>query len=560
MMRGSCRRTILGSVFFFTLIFLSLSCPTYHVPALPMQKDLAFDTSCVDMTEVGPTQVKALFLNPRPEVIGLSPEAGYTPLVQMVSVVDQEGRLLFNDILHEEAPYHTLTHGKLSLKGLDIKPIAGTLDDRYRFRPSRDVLTSLDSGFGIEIEVGGQRDRVVVPPLYDASGYKPYTRKGKSKSSGKQGYSPTGRGIASSGKDGRNGKTGGTGQNGANGEDGASKGENARNFGQDGGNGGDGGSGGDGGDGLRGSDNLSPGGTGYQGGNGGRGGAGGNGKNGGTGFYGADGKRGEDGERGEDGPMLKIAFRPIFSKFYPEEDLVYASIDATWRDIHGNIYKREKKNYVFHKNQTFRIKSIGGKGGDGGQGGHGGNGGRGGSSGDGGDGGDGGNGGGGGSGGPPDLASGTPAGTRGPGGSGGNGGRGGNGGAGGNGAPNGCGGNGGNGGRGGDGGRIKVEVNGPTVFQNAVRQYMTFFSIPGRGGKGGGGGNPGRAGSGGYKGRGGDGGDGGLGGFGSPSGRVGEDGADGKCGSAGNPGRTKKCCSRAGRSGLGGRPGAVHFH
>lgn len=547
-----------------TVLLAATACTRFAPPPLPEQKEFSGATTKAFGFGTPTAAPQELLLHPNPDMraglraggrVGVAVEDTGVPIVGMIALATADGMLHYSDIVHASGASQALRSAKLDPSTLSFSPICGQIalvrgDPPHLgpFRPSRSVLCSLDAGFGVTVRAGGVSETLVVPPLYDSSLYAPYHRAGNSRSAASSGQSPSG--FAFGAAAGANGSMGNQGAAGGNGRPGM----NATQHGMAGGNGGNGGPGGHGRSGNAGHANRSPGGTGGAGGRGGNGTNGGHGSYGGHGFRGQNAGRGSDGARGEDGPALTVQIRPIYSKFYPDEELVFMQIDARWNE--GG--RRESYDYVFHRGDRFDVRSIGGRGGDGGSGGRGGNGGAGGAGGNGGPGGAGGNGGAGGSGGPgtQDRA----PGRQGPGGAGGNGGNGGNGSNGGNGAMAGNGGHGGHGGRGGDGGRIQVTIEGSRDFAEEIRRTIQFVSIPGQGGSRGDAGANGSAGWAGRAGAGGAAGRAGSGGYGSPGGQAGSAGSQGRGGNSGSAGPGNSYRASPGRPGSAGVPIPVSFH
>jgi hypothetical protein len=506
-------------------------------PEAPLRREFGSFVPCTGLSRVPTDQVRAVFAQGYAGT--LSPEAGPTRTVDVLTVVTHAGDLVFSDIVHPEDRSQVYVHCKLDPASLAVAPIAGSVSGGWVFTPARDVLQSLDSGFGLTVRAGGVVEHLVYPPRYDTAAYSPFDREAPPKPPGDRGSSPPPGGRAAGGARGEDGEDGEDGGDGGDGDDGALTGQS----------GGDGGGGGAGSPGVDGA----PGAVGAPGGDGTDAADGGDGGDGGDGFRGGPGGDGFDGARGEDGPSLDIVFRPIRSRFYPDEELVFAEVVATW----SGGYRTERLNYVFHPRQGFRFRSVGGAGGDGGQGGRGGDGGDGGAGGPGGPGGPGGLGGAGGPAGTVGTPTeGVPAGSGGEGGDGGDGGRGGRGGSG---SVAGCGGDGANGGRAGDGGDITVTIEGSPAFRATVRQWMQFESIPGPPGRGGARGDAGESGSGGPAGPAGPLGEGGDGGAGSFAGPTGEDGDDGDPGVPGRSAFAPSCSNRDGAPGGPGRPKPVEI-
>ena len=467
--------------------------------------------------------------------------ASRASFIEMISAIDTNNHLYFAEIQFADtssASTVSVHNGcTLSLENLIVHPIGGTLDG-WLFTPSSNILTNIDTGLGIELTLGDQNQKIVFPPNYDADlvpAYQTFAQKG---STGIFGSSPQ---FGYSAFSGSTGDMGGAGKNGTPGTDGA----NAFQYGEHGGRGGDGGNGGYGTNGKNGTQASSVGQRGGNGTHGGHAGSGSYGGDGGNGYRGADAEDGAGGERGEDGPDMFISIKPIYSPFYPDEELVYIEVKAVQYNIHGTPYSTRNTNYIFHQQQSYLFESIGGNGGDGGNGGNGGNGGRGGNGGDGGDGGS------------PAYNETSTSDLRGNGGNGGNGGDGGNGGNGGDSAVGGCGGHGADGGNGGNGGNIIVEIHGSAEFVTNAYNSIHFSSTPGNGGNGGyrgkngNSGFPGNAGSAGYAGSGGNGGSGHT---------QGKKGTIGTNGSAGRPGSTTGylyCNNNNGNTGDRGYPGKI---
>jgi hypothetical protein len=534
----------------------------YPPPDLPLQKNF---TGAVERS-FGPastakSRIHGIFIHPNPalrsgargsDLWGLAVEDGAMPVLGQVSVLLEDGQLFYTDVPHSHDRSQSLAGRKLDPRELGVGTTCGSLSPDFRFIPNRDVLCSLDLGFGVTFRRDGVADSLFLRPLYQSRLYEPYTRYGNARPMAPSGQSHGGAHINFA-LNGYSGSSGGIGGNGSPGGNGA----NGQTYGQCGGQGGNGGPGGPGSHGGNGYASTSYGGTGGDGGNGTSAGHGAYGGHGGNGYPGAEAGRGADGARGDDGPDLQVVIRPIYSKFYPGEELVYMDVHASYRDTSNRVYRTEKWNYLFHTGDAFTITTVGGKGGDGGQGGRGGDGGNGGGGGAGGPGGNGGNGGNGGQGGAANPAQGISQGQYGRGGHGGHGGRGANGGNGGNGAISGRGGNGGNGGRGGDGGNISVTYMGSSEFVAAARQNIRFVSVPGKGGEPGPAGQNGSSGGYGYGGSGGRGGNGGAGGYGRTAGSSGSGGAAGSPGSGGYAGPANTHRPSDGPRGPNGVPGNI---
>jgi len=336
--------------------------PSYPAPTLPVKKDftgVVVNTS--GAISIDGKTVNAIFVYQNDSMraakkgsslVGVNAEDRGVPAMSLVGIVTDDDILYFNDLPHDLHGSQVLRDRKLQLKDFKVRPTCGSLDGEYHFSPVRDVLCALDSGYGITIAKGNVKETLVVPPLYESYLYTPYARQGmsKSKAPAGQGYGSASSLFRLNGSAGNNGSTGGSGKRGANGK-------SASQPGISGGNGGKGGDGGYGKNGNRGSNSRAYGGRGGHGSNGRAGGNGAKGGNGASGFHGANGFRGKDGERGEDGPELQVIVRPTYSKFYPDEELVYMEIKAIWRDIRGNVYKNQTLNYIFHKGNTFSVVS-----------------------------------------------------------------------------------------------------------------------------------------------------------------------------------------------------------
>ena len=539
---------------FAAAIFLGFSC-AHKGPPLPLVRSYDPEVPCKEAIEIGEEDAVALYLSPISFPKGLSPEAGPKEVFEAVSLRASGGRLFFNDALHARSQSTLWSQCKLDLSGLKLSAVGGQFTEHRRFVPALDVLESLDSGYLIFAEYAGREAHFTIKPAYESSGYEPLKVLGKSRKEAKAGVARAKGAIAAKGQDGRRGRSGGDGSDGTRGHDGSRSG-------MSGGAGGEGGRGGKGADGRVGKNGSSAGERGDDGEDGDPGGHGGKGGRGGKGVDAGPGGRGSDGRRAENGPEMKIDIKPIYSRFYPTETLIYAEVLATFKDAEGAEYRKEKRNYIFHPGQSFRFESKGGRGGNGGRGGKGGEGGSGGAGGEGGSGGLGGLGGIGGQGGPADPATRTPLGVGGNGGDGGNGGKGGEGGDGGAGAKGGCGGPGGKGGNGGDGGRIRVKIHGDSAFKASVMKTLVFKSVSGEAGRGGAPGStgaqgrPGAAGEGGSRGLGGL---GGLGGFGGKPGAIGQLGAPGRDGKRGKSANRPSCRNERGLDGKAGLSLPVRF-
>lgn len=420
------------------LFVLLTGCTIYEAPELPPTVDVsgvfANGRGPADLRDV---KLEALYVvpqNPRTDrPLGIHVEDRSLALVDLVAVLDEDGALYMNDVLHVEAP-SAYGYEKISPRQIRLTSLQGRFAGaQHLFTPDPNVLAALDTGYAIEVRVKNVHERLVFRPLYDAALYRPYERDGQPGPEGRAGF--VGK-SGSSGSSGSDGSKGSDGMQGAKGEDGSD---------------GDGGS---------------------------------------SGSAGRPGKPGGPGGPGDPGPDLELTFRPIYSKFYPDEELVFLHVEATYRHAGQRApYNKEERRYIFHADQQFRITTRGGVGGSGGAGGAGGSGG------DGGDGADGGDG--------RDGAAGAPGGP---------------------------------GGRGGDGGNVRAQIIGSATFTRRVRAAMRLQSIAGDGGSAGLGGMGGAAGAAGDGGRGGDGGDGGRGGSGTPRGNDGRDGDDGLSGKDGDRG------------------------
>jgi hypothetical protein len=508
------------------LVLAGLACKPVAPPPLA-QRDFGANTPCEGPTRVAPGQATELFLH-KTANSAISPEAAGVPLFEMVSVATRDGGLVFSDVVHAEGVRQTYIHCKLDLSNVEFQGVAGHIGPQHLFTPMRDVLASLDTGFGAVVQLGGARHAAIFPPNYDTRAYLPFDREAPDAPKAAPGLGGVWGGKALKGANGAAGSNGGDGLDGRPGPNGTTPGMS----------GGDGGNGGPGGAGVDGAGGSGEGGAGRDGGDAGNGG---NGAQGGNGSPGGPAGPGATGQRGEQGPTLEVLARPIQSPFYPGEELVYVLVKASWTNTSGTTYRQESLNYIFHHGQPFLIRSVGGDGGEGGDGGIGGAGGAGGLGGAGGSGGPGGRGG-----------NGSGSERVGPGGKGGDGGNGGNGGPGGNGANGGCGGNGGNGGKAGDGGSIFLRVVGPDGFRRQVLRDIQLESVPGRPGAGGARGLPGPGGLMGLPGLAGMAGPGGMGGSGSTIGASGQSGRSGIGGSVGRAGMPPICDNRSGDSGARG--------
>jgi len=489
--------------------------------------------------------------------IGIVADARNVCPFESVAVLLDDGTTLYNDVLHAPGAAKALTFGKLDSSAMSISTKHGVLDEKagYRFTPYRNVLIPLDTGYQFLVQAGEMSRTLTFKPLYDADLYRPYHKLGRTAPDARAGRH-AGFSFSNLNFNGAHGIPGEPGKRGGNGQPGF-HGINPR---QDGGRGGDGGPGGPGFNGAHGFDAMNPGEQGQAGRDGLPGAPGGYGAPGGNGVNGDPGGQGGNGERGLDGPRLTVDIRPIYSKFYPDEELVYVTIKADYHDLSGRRYASEGPiNYIFHPRDRYRICSQGGNGGRGGRGGNGGDGGKGGAGGHGGRGGRGGNGGNGGLGGPGDYRNNIYPGPQGQGGNGGQGGQGGIGSNGGNGAMGGRGGHGGSGGLGGDGGSITITIHGSPEFREFARLVLTPESLPGSGGDRGRAGRNGNAGMAGPAGAAGPGGPGGDGGFGQPAGLIGPPGPIGAAGLFGLPGGRNPFAPRDGQNGRPGNRGLIEI-
>ncbi len=553
-------KTLLFALIAVLVLLLALNGCSYPQPQLPAEKNFSGAVNkTTGYVDISGKKVKAIFITPRTaeqgKPVGVAAEQAAVQTLDVLAIVTEDDSIYYTDVIHNPDTVAALQNMKLNPKELNFGTRCGSLDNAYQFTPVRDVLCPLDSGYQITAARDSAAETLVIKPLYDASLYKPYYEMGKTPEKAHTGdtYGPAFFSRELSGASGRNGDTGGRGGDGAPGRD-------AHALGVSGGDGGDGGRGGSGKNGAGGSSGYGEGSDGSGGANGTDGGPGGNGNSGGDGFRGADGGRGQNGLRGEDGPTLTVTIKPIYSKFYPAEELVYMHIRAIWHTVSGSAYAEKELNYIFHPGDKYSVISRGGNGGDGGDGGRGGDGGSGGRGGDGGAGGAGGDGGNGGSGGPGNKEKGIAPGRQGPGGNGGDGGDGGDGSSGGNGAISGRGGDGGSGGRGGDGGKITVTIQGSDTFSAQVRSAILFQSIPGEGGSGGNGGANGISGFAGRAGAAGAGGQGGSGGAGNPQGSRGNNGKNGSSGNAGHSGPHNGHNASDGSNGSGGNAQPIQMH
>jgi len=550
---------------FFIFAALIAGCNTFKPPPLSPKKDFSQIVAKEGYASLKGKKVQGLYAirnnairNNRKNLgeIGIAPDDKNLAPFDSISVLLEDGTLLYNDIIHSPGVDSAIKTGKISPSDIKIYSAQGRINqsDGFLFTPVRDVLTPLDTGFQFRASAGLSANIITFAPLYDSQLYLPYSRFGRTAANAPAGQSP-GASFFNFNFNGRNGGGGGLGQRGGNGTPGA----NGNRFGQDGGHGGMGGPGGPGAVGQNGTNAWNAGGRGQNGTSGKNGGYGGHGSYGGLGFRGENAGRGGSAGRGENGPALTVQIRPIYSKFYPDEELIYIWAQADYYNVSGGKYKTNQLNFIFHKGDRYTFVSQGGNGGAGGPGGIGGNGGHGGNGGAGGPGGKGGNGGAGGLGGAPNFQQKIPAGQQGAGGHGGNGGKGGNGGNGSNGATGGNGGNGGTGGRGGDGGRIIVNIQGDQAFRDSILRYIrngtiSFQSISGRGGAGGRAGANGSSGRAGFGGLAGAGGIMGYGGSGNPYGRNGVSGSLGRAGFAGSFGAINQYRAQNGNNGFNGNP------
>lgn len=466
---------------------------------------------------VAGVDLESIFVFERP-IGGIAAEQRNLPVIDLIGAIDGDGRLYMTDVVHETGGRAAYRYAKIDRSQIRLESAQGQFEpDGLTFTPNLDPLVALDSGYAIRVAINDVADQVTFRPLYDSALYAPYSATGLTPGPGEPGESGsvTTRDVSFDGADGEHGKD--DSPDGADGADGAGGAKPSQR-------GGDGGNGGDGDDG-----NIAA-----NGGNAGHGGSGGDG------HAATHGQRGTNGQPGDRGPRLDVLLRPAYSKFYPDETLVFIQVVATWPDG-----RESQRRYIIHAEQPFAITSAGGNGGDGGRGGRGG---------DGGDGGDGGGGGSGGHGGPGDSSANAPAGSL----DGGDGGRGGNGGRGGSGGRNARGGDGGDGGHGGDGGPIFIEF-GPgadRAFQRATQANLLIRSV---GGGGGAGGRPGDNGRPGGPGSGGDRGSGGQPGAPATNGQWGTRGDDGEGGDGGSWGEAIAAPGGVGRIGQDGRGGEMKW-
>ena len=513
----------------------------HWAPPEPLLHNTPVERSCDGSTVL---TEGAIHLSSR-DISSVPLRKGAHTMIDMAYGVDAEDQSYYNDTLISSAQHHQ-QDCKLDLSTVETTPIGGTIRDQWNVTPLHDALATIDTGIGLHWQWNDSQGSIRYAPSYDSETFQPYVIFGPTGKEGTAGRHPEDGGRAYSGDKGANGGSGKSGSPGSNGQD-------AWLPGQSGGHGGDGGRGGDGMNGGKGKDATTASGNGTNGGHGSPGGNGSHGADGGNGYPGNHAEMGEDGQRGVDGPELNITIKPIYSRFYPGETLVYVEVLSS---LNGNTHT---ENYIFHQGNPFTFTTQGGQGGDGGnggQGGHGGEGGRGGDGGRGGHGGDGGNGGDGGSG---DTTQGIAAGKDGKGGNGSRGGNGGNGGDGGHGAPGGCGGDGGDGAPGGNGGNISVQVYGNISFRERALSAFRFQSIGGNGGDGGQGGSLGYTGSGGRTGYAGLGGNGGSAGSGSQYGNSGSGGSSGISGRSGGQIGQRYCDTDNGYNGPTGYSGQIQI-
>ncbi|MBL8618005.1 MAG: hypothetical protein JNM72_20505, partial [Deltaproteobacteria bacterium] len=280
------------------------------------RRALEAEGPCAGPATLSWASVTRAALSPAP-VGAISPESGPVALLSAIALTTADGRLLYADHLHEAAPLQATTQCKLDPGSLPLAPIGGQLDATRRLVPARPVLESLDSGFGLALRLPGGLERVVAPPWYESAAYQPFVRTGRPVPLARAGASGPVGGVAAAGAPGTAGATGRDGGPGAPGAD-------AQGAGDSGGRGGAGGPGGDGAPGADGQAEGAAGGPGQAGGDGAPGGRGGRGR------AGAGGAAGGAGGPGEDGPRLDAVARPIRSPFYPDEELLYLEVRATW--------------------------------------------------------------------------------------------------------------------------------------------------------------------------------------------------------------------------------------
>ena len=195
------------------------------IPPEPLaQRAFAAASLCDGFVRVAPAQAAGLILHAAPART-ISPEAQAVPLFEMISVSTTSGGLVYSDLVHDPDARQTYEHCKLDLDGLRFHGVAGQIGGPARlFTPDRDVLRSLDVGFGAEVRLGELADAVVFRPDYRATAYAPFDREAPDKPQARTGAGGRSGGVAPAGARGANGDPGQDGGDGRPGADAAEPG------------------------------------------------------------------------------------------------------------------------------------------------------------------------------------------------------------------------------------------------------------------------------------------------------------------------------------------------
>ena len=161
------------------LLVAMVGCARAEAPPLPKLTPVA-GTPQRRPVELDARRLAALYVVPKGAAVPVRvhPDDRQLRVVEMVGVLDVDGELYINDVLHEAVP-KAFGYAKIPNDAVRLSSGQGEFDgDTQRYTPFRDVRLALDSGHRFSVELLGKRTAFVLAPRYEAGDYRPLQAQG----------------------------------------------------------------------------------------------------------------------------------------------------------------------------------------------------------------------------------------------------------------------------------------------------------------------------------------------------------------------------------------------
>ncbi|MEO1337075.1 MAG: hypothetical protein AAFV29_15630, partial [Myxococcota bacterium] len=149
-------------------------CVRPEAPRLPRLVDVA-QRSQPGRASLPKGRIQALYVVPRgTPPLRVHPEDRSLRFIEMVSVLDVDGALHINDVVHGGMP-QAYSYAKIPVSSIQVSSVQGELaTEGLTYTPHRDVRIALDTGHRIRVALLGKKADVVLAPRYDIKDYAPY--------------------------------------------------------------------------------------------------------------------------------------------------------------------------------------------------------------------------------------------------------------------------------------------------------------------------------------------------------------------------------------------------